>query len=75
MTHTQIVLAGLAAGLWIGAYSWYFHNDLRSRLRWRAAMRKQALELRREQAAQQAKLIEELAERYQLPPSGPAAHA
>jgi hypothetical protein len=69
MTGTQWILAGVAVALWVLAYFWFFHADVSRWMRWRAALRAEQSQSRREQLEQQARMIDELAERYQLPPS------
>ena len=69
MTGTQWILAGVAVALWIVAYLWFFHADVSRWMRWRNALRTERSESEREQLAHQARMIDEIAERYELPAS------
>ncbi len=69
MTGTQWILAGVAVALWVVAYLWFFHADVSRWMRWRAALRAERGASQREHLEQQARMIEEIAERYELPAS------
>jgi hypothetical protein len=67
MSQLQIVLAGVSVVLWVCAYFWFFHADLARWVRWRSAMRAEDKRTMRAHLEQQARMIDELAQRYQIP--------
>jgi hypothetical protein len=67
MTQLQIILSAVAVVLWVTGYFWFFHADLARWFRFRSAIRAEDRRVTREQLEQQARMIDELAQRYQLP--------
>jgi hypothetical protein len=67
MTQTQTILAGVAFALWMASSAWFFRAELLWWMRVRVTARANRRDVLATQLAQQARMIDDIAQRYRVP--------